>query len=199
MTGGEKCGGKTQRGTPCQRPAGWGTSHAGAGSCKLHTGSTPNGELHGQVELARREMLVMGCPVSMDPHEAIVECIAIVAGEVRYASARIAELEEQEAAGAVETAAEISGEHGHSEVRWGPPALNIWIVTRHQALDRLVGYSAAAIKAGVEQRRVEIAEAQGQLLADAVRGILADLGVADRADAPAVVRRHLSLVRSVAA
>lgn len=37
----EICGAKTRSGTPCQKPAGWGTNHAGIGKCKLHGGATP--------------------------------------------------------------------------------------------------------------------------------------------------------------
>ena len=36
----KKCGAKTRAGTPCQQPAGWGTSHAGTGRCKLHGGAS---------------------------------------------------------------------------------------------------------------------------------------------------------------
>ena len=32
------CGAKTRTGTPCRRPAGWGTDHVGEGRCKLHGG-----------------------------------------------------------------------------------------------------------------------------------------------------------------
>ena len=35
------CGAKTRAGTPCQRPAGWGTNHVGEWCCKLHGGCTP--------------------------------------------------------------------------------------------------------------------------------------------------------------
>ena len=35
------CGAKTRRsGTPCRRPAGWGTDHPGRGRCKLHGGAS---------------------------------------------------------------------------------------------------------------------------------------------------------------
>lgn len=50
---GELCEAKTRGGTECARPAGWGTSHPGFGNCKLHSGSTPNGEKHA-LELRRR-------------------------------------------------------------------------------------------------------------------------------------------------
>ena len=34
------CGARTRAGTPCQRPAGWGTKHPGSGKCKLHGGAS---------------------------------------------------------------------------------------------------------------------------------------------------------------
>lgn len=37
----ETCGAKTRAGTPCKKPAGWGTNHKGTGKCKLHGGATP--------------------------------------------------------------------------------------------------------------------------------------------------------------
>ncbi len=40
------CGAKTRAGTPCRRPAGWGTDHVGEGRCKLHGGRSLRGFLH---------------------------------------------------------------------------------------------------------------------------------------------------------
>lgn len=188
------CGAKKRKGGKCGRPAGWGTKHPGVGTCKLHGGNAPAAQLKGMVELARREQAVMGMPLSIEPHEAILECIRITAGEVAYASARIAELEASEAVGPVETWMERSGEHAIEETRQGPPALHIWIQVRQQAMDRLVQYSFAALKAGIEERRVRVAEQQGMLLAQAVQGILRELGVIDRPEVGAVVRKHLTLV-----
>lgn len=37
------CNARTRGGTPCRRPAGWGTDHAGTGRCKLHAGCSPGG------------------------------------------------------------------------------------------------------------------------------------------------------------
>lgn len=198
-----KCGAKTKAGRPCKKPAGHGTQHVGTGRCKLHGGASPQAELGGQVVLARREAAVMGVPLDIEPHNAILECIRIAAGEVQYASERIAELDEGDAVGRVVTTLrrpmkeEKGGEdpsYEVEEIKLEAPALHIWITTRRQAMDRLVQYSATALKAGVEQRRVELAEQQGQLLAQVIRGILEELGVSKRPEVPSVVRRHLSLV-----
>jgi hypothetical protein len=184
----------------CKRPAGWGTNHLGVGRCKFHGGASPNAEVAGVVQLAHREAVVMGAPIeNLRPEEALLECIRIAGGEVRYASERIAELDPEEAVGAVVTTRPLKGEGGSESlemraVEEGPPALHIWIEVRHKAMDRLVSYSKVAIAAGLEERRVRVAEAQGHLLAEAIRGILRELGVADRPDAPKIVRKHLELM-----
>ena len=188
------CGGEKRKGGKCGRPAGWGTDHVGVGTCKLHAGNAPAAALKGMIELARREQAVMGVPLSIEPQDAILECIRIAAGEVAYASERIAELEADEAVGPVITRMDRSGENDVEERREGPPALHVWIVVRQHAMDRLVNYSFAALKAGIEERRVRIAERQGMLLAQAIQGILRELGVHDKPEVAGVVRKHLQLV-----
>lgn len=197
----DRCGAGRRSGGECKQVAGWGTGHLGTGRCKLHGGASPNAEVAGAVALARREMAVMGRPLDMEPHEALLECIRIAAGEVQYASERIAELDASQAVGPVVTTRPRKGEYGmeqHGDVveEHGQPAVHIWVEVRHRAMDRLVNYSKIALSAGVAERQVRIAEQQGQLLAQAIRGILADLGVADRPEVPAIVRKHLTLVSS---
>jgi len=48
------CGQKKRDGSglPCRRPAGWGTTHVGFGSCKLHGGSAPGPTKHALKEEA---------------------------------------------------------------------------------------------------------------------------------------------------
>lgn len=97
----EYCERKTKRGTRCQQRAGHGTGHPGVGACSKHGGSTPNGEVAGQVFLARRDAMAMGVPLDIPPTRGILECIRIAAGEVRYASERIALLQESDLVGPV--------------------------------------------------------------------------------------------------
>ena len=179
-TDGRLCGAKTRSDKPCGRPAGWGTDHAGFGLCKLHGGSTANGRKQGARQAAEHEARVMGFPRDIDPHSAMLECIRLAAGELDYANEQVALLKK----------AMVSTMFG--------PQLHTWITVRQHAMDRLMGYSKIALAAGVEERRVQLAEQQGALLAQVIRGVLADLGVADHPEAPAVVRRHLTLVASTA-
>lgn len=202
------CRATNRQGNPCSQDAGYGTSHPGEGRCKFHGGASPQAELAGVITLARREAATMGRPLDIDPHEAILECIRISAGEVAYASEQIACLEHEHAVGGVTTVKTrpLKGEYGEetadvmvTETTRDMGALNVWIAVRHKAMDRLVEYSKVALHAGVEERHVRLAEQQGQLMASAIRNILAALGVADHPDAGRVVRRELEVIAGGAA
>lgn len=141
----------------------------------------------------------MGRPLDVEPHVALMQCIAIAAGEVQYASEQIAKLEPDEVVGPTITTRPLKEEKGAESLtervyEEGPPAVHIWIEVRHKAMDRLVSYSKIAIAAGIAERQVRIAEQQGQMLAAAIRGVLEDLGVADRPEVPSIVRRRLALI-----
>lgn len=167
----ERCNAKTRSGGECQRPAGWGTLHVGAGNCKLHGGSTRNGELSGALTLAQREAKALGREVPIHPHDAIVWCIEIAAGELMYANEKVAHLPVDDWLG------------------------NPWVAFRNQANDRLIGYAAVAAKVGIEERRIRLAEQHGERIAKVIRAVLLDRGVdPDAPETRESVRRHLTLV-----
>jgi hypothetical protein len=56
-TSDDLCGGECSDGTPCERPAGWGTDHAGEGRCKLHGGNAGRPVKHGRYSVKAREGL----------------------------------------------------------------------------------------------------------------------------------------------
>jgi hypothetical protein len=75
---------------------------------------------------------------------------------------------------------------------------NIWLKLYQAERAHLVSVCAQAIKAGIEERRIRLAESQGELVAHAIRAILADLGLSAEQQAlvPEVVPRHLRLIAS---
>lgn len=183
-----ECGAQTK--TPnkrCGRPAGWGTGHPGVGKCKLHGGASPQAEVSGALQLARHEAVVMGVPIDdRDPWTWLKRCIAIAGGELEYASAMVAQLTPDEVVGPVVTShtrpakRDRGADHQTktvTEVRHGPPELHVWIKVRAGALDRCAQLSVMAIRAGLAEREVRLAEEAGQALADLLRGVLGDLGV----------------------
>lgn len=176
------CGARKRQGVGhCGRPAGWGTGHPGTGHCKLHGGSTKNQTVaaeRGRVEREARQLLAElgeAVPVT-DPAGELQR----VAGEVvamKDAAARIVQ--------------------GLSSMRYvgatGAEQLRAEVAVYERALDRAAKVLADMVKLGLEARQVRLVEAQGALVAQAIRAILVDLNLTpeQQARVPEVVPRHL--------
>lgn len=79
------CGAMGRKGSPCRRPAGWGTDHPGYGTCKLHLGSSAR---HGKAA-AREEALQfargqLGQELDADPLEGVLMAVRLSNGLVDY-------------------------------------------------------------------------------------------------------------------
>jgi hypothetical protein len=173
------CGAKTRSDGKCKKQKGWGTDHLGTGRCKLHGGNTESGEKAAAKEAA----VIMGTELQVEPHDALLMCVRISAGEVGYCSREIAKLEK----------ASVMTPFGEM--------LSIWITTRQKALQSLAKFSKMALDAGVAERQVQVAERYGEMLATLVSGILGDLKLTkdQQKEAPAVVARHFQLLEGGAA
>lgn len=183
----ETCGARTRRGTACRRPAGHGTEHPGFGNCKLHFGATPNGGVHA----ARLEAAALGEEHDMAPHDALLWCVRIAAGEVRYFTQKVEQLE---AAKVVVDDMRIRRHEGDASSfveRTSHADLNIWIRARQDAVDRLARYAKVAVDAGVQERAVRIAEQFVGDVAAAIDVILTAFGLREDPRAPEVVRTAL--------
>ena len=145
-----KCNGKGRTGRLCARPAGWGTSHAGIGRCKLHGGSTPTHVQAAQREIVKREAEQLGLSIEQDPATAIINLVWRCVGDLTFYSSKVAEEELLQ----VEV-----GPNGSKKLSAHP-----WTVLYHQAEDRLAQVSQAALRAGVEERKVRLAERDAQTI-----------------------------------
>jgi hypothetical protein len=175
---GVKCGArKSQTHGVCQLPAGWGTNHYGIGCCKLHGGNTIN---HVKSAVKDEYRKLLGRPLEINPLDGLLWCIKIAAGEVKWLSERMAELDESEF---VEDT--IAGKQFHLYAR-----------ERRNRMQDLARYSAQAVNLGIAERSVKLAETYGEMLAALIQGILGDLDLTleQRARVPQVVRRHLIML-----
>jgi hypothetical protein len=170
------CGAKKRSGGVCMLGAGWGTDHYGHGKCKLHGGSTPTHVLNAAGDEYRK---LFGTPMEINPLDALLWCIKVRAGEVKWLSDRMAELKPEEF---IENT--MLGKQFHLYAR-----------ERQKAMADLVKFSQIAISLGIADRAVKLAETYGQLLAAYTQGLLDDLwphlSEEGRSRAPQFVRNRL--------
>jgi hypothetical protein len=179
------CGAKTPGGRypTCHNVAGKGTDHKGVGRCSRHLGNTESHVKAAEVELveaeAVRQLRAEGYAPAINPVEELLKLGAEVTALKDVLRSRVADLADPEWV----TRNKLNVE----DVRA--------IVSAYErALDRCERTLTNMLKLELEARRVKLSETQGALLEQAIRGILTDLGVADRREVPAVVRRHLTLI-----
>jgi hypothetical protein len=124
----------------------------------------------------------MGAPLEVNAVEAIIWCIKITAGEVKWLSDRMAELEEEDW-------------FEHSSIG---EQLSIYARERIRATERLHKFSRDAIALGIAERAVRLAETYGESIAMLLRNVLQDLKLnkTQQAQAPSIIRKHLLLMES---
>lgn len=151
----------------CMKTAGWGTKHAGVGRCKWHGGASESHDNKVNELLAKAACEQYGVPVEIDPQEALLEELFRTQGHVVWLRERVGELETERMHGAVGGAAGGIPERKP----------HIWIVMYKDERVHLTRVAKACVDAGIEERRVRIAEEQGQMLAKVVQGILIGLNI----------------------
>lgn len=144
---------------------------------------------------------VMGVAIDIHPMDALLLTVRISAGEVAYATRKIAELRQEDEVVRPETETDrnVVGDQG---VTWertrNPEDLNLWVKVRQNAMDRLAKFSKMALDAGAEERRVRVAEQAGEGLAAMLRSVLDGLQLtpAQEKIAPELVRTALETLES---
>ncbi|MDX3245841.1 hypothetical protein [Streptomyces sp. ME18-1-4] len=156
-------------------------------------------------EKVRRLVETYGRKIDTTAGEALLEEVQWTAGHVAWLRERVQEIESEAAVAGVDgehplvwgvTKRKLGGEDRGTTEEAVP---NVWLKLYQQERDHLVKVCSAAIKAGIEERRIQLAEQQGALVAQAIRAILGDLQLTaeQQARVPEVVPRHLRALASV--
>lgn len=163
------CGGKLRQGRvgTCTRPAGWGTPHAGIGRCKLHGGSTQTHLVAAGRARASKAVATYGLSREVDPHTALLEEVHRTAGHVAWLGEVVRRIQQGDLAWGV-TRTKLGGEDEGTTYEARP---NIWLELYVRERKHLVVVCRDAVSAGIEERRVRLAESQGALLAGVVERI----------------------------
>ena len=171
--------------------------------CRSHGGAAPNVKAAAARRVAEaraaEEMRLLAAPVDISPGDALIELVQWTAGEVRYWRAEVSLLAEADPDALTwgRTRHEDGiGPEGPIDKTTTEAVPHVAYRMLTDAQDRLARYAAAALRAGVEERRVRLAEDQGALVAQVIRAILDDLHLtADQASrVPEVVPHHLRLL-----
>jgi hypothetical protein len=181
----------------CGRPA-----SPGQTVCRFHGGAAKHATKAGQRRLAEQEVARLvetyGLPVEISPQDAILAEVHRTAGHVAWLEQQVHALTEGELVWGITKVKQGGDDYGTTEEAVPHAMLRLY----NEERDRLVRVCAAALRAGVEERRVKLAEQQGALVAGVIRSILADLKLspAQSALVSEVVPRHLrELAASTAA
>jgi hypothetical protein len=164
------------------------------------------------VELAREACSALGISIQTSPLEAMLSDLAECYGNVAFYRRLVQELPTHPTSAKRE---EVVGGEDDGEVKWSEGTAGVYAPTYHMSgvptgeakphvlvglyneeRDRLRAVYTTALKLGIEDRQVKLAEQQGRLMADAVRGILTELGAINHPEAPQVVRKYMQIAAS---
>jgi hypothetical protein len=180
-----------RKGEPCK-----GSPMRGQEVCSAHGGRAPQAKTAGERRLARERILelavTLGEPVDdVDPGDLVAEQIAHRAGHVRWLRKRVQAIDPDALVWGVTR--KKRGGHDYGVTKEARP--NIWLELYFEASAALERLCLDAIRAGLEERRVRLAERQAEVLEQLLDGILRDLGQdPDDPHVAGTVARHLHAV-----
>jgi hypothetical protein len=174
--------------------------------CHFHGGRAPQNKAAAKrrlaAEEAKRAVVTYGLPRDIDPADALLEEVCRTAGHVAWLEQQVRALSPEELVwGRAEEVEKGASEFPGTDMT-AKAAPNVWVVLYREERRHLVDVCATAIKAGIEERRVKLAERQGAMLADVIRRLLEDpeLGLDRRQQevGRAVASRHLRVLGGTA-
>lgn len=204
---GVKCGVVYKGRPPCGQVAGMGTSHLGSGPCKFHGGNMTTIAKGHEARLAdfraNRALAQFGVPlVDADPEQTLLDLVAEAAGNVAFLGNQVRELAEKPSDETPDPSALIGvtpgmrwrqagGGYSKGQHLFGPQIdvdkdggehivgeLERGMVKLYgQWADRLAKYAKAALDAGIERRRVEMAERHGEQIVVVINNVLIQMGI----------------------
>jgi DNA-binding TFAR19-related protein (PDSD5 family) len=163
-----RCTGHSSRtGQPCKAFA----VH-GATVCISHGAAAP------QVR-AKAMVRTYGLPRDITPAAALLEEVRYAAGHVAWLRGKVAELDPGSLTwGISEIAHKQATEFGGTDTT-ERAALNVWLEAYHRERRYLLDVSRAALAAGVEERLVQLAEAQGLAMVTILARVFERVGLTD--------------------
>lgn len=121
---------------------------------------------------AEREIARLGKQREIHPAEALLESVYLAAGEVDFWRDKLDTIDEDDLTWGRTSQRVGHGPEGPIDVDTFEAKPHVYKVMFDQAQEKLVKYSAAALKAGVDERRIQLAEKQGAMVGEVIKRIL---------------------------
>lgn len=148
---------------------------------------------------AAREVKEWGGRLDISAPEALMELVSTKAAEVAYWNLRVAQLDESERAGMLEAKRDHGeGPQGPVDMTTHQAGPHIYLTMLHKAQDQLAAYSAAAVRAGVDEALVKIAAVQASAVIDLARAAIEQARLQPDLSADDVLLQVLPEVEAVA-
>lgn len=177
------------------------TPPAGAKRCRFHGGASPQAKAAAERRVAEQEaretmtkaVLTLGLPIDVDPGKALLDEIHMTAGHVQWLREKVQELEPEALVWGRTQHDDGVGPQGVVDVTTEKAAPSVWYELYMKEREHLAKVCALALRAGIEERKVKLAESQGLLVADVIRRILGALGLTPEQQqlVPEIVPREL--------
>jgi len=175
----------------------------GARACSKHGGATKRSKAAAlrarNEEDARNAAHRHAVDRRLDPADALLEEIARTAGLVDWLRTRVEDLDpEAIITGRLSTKVTSDPDGGTTQTTTDGPGIHLWWRLYGQERDRLRAIAVDAIRAGIAERQVRLAESQGELVGRLLRQVLDDLDLTreQRSRAHETIRNGLHLIRT---
>ena len=162
-----------QSGQRCRKPA-----TPGLDVCSMHGGSTKKAKAKSQraVQSAKATAIAqrIGLKIDVQPQQALLDEVQRSAGMVAFYEEQVnavAGIDPDRLSRGVTRVEEIQSKFSTTTTTT-EASVHVWLQLYNEERDRLVRVASAAIRAGIEERRVELAEQQGQMFVSVIRSIL---------------------------
>ena len=165
-----RCKAHNRKGKQCGRPA-----VPGALVCEYHGGAAPQVQAAAQRRLtlheAEQAARQLGLLIDISPEQVLLDEVQRCAGMVAFYQRQVEQIANVSAQDLVwgQTKQKIGGDDRGETYEAAP---NVWLQLFNAERDRLTRVCAAALRAGIEERRVKLAEGQGVLIASVLKRIL---------------------------
>ena len=157
----------------CTLRAGQHTTHLGYGPCKHHGGALQSVKKAADMVNARRAVQVLGLPRDISPQTALLERVHALAGIVDWIEQILRGKEQESLVWGVSERTDDGEKTTVKEIA-GP---TVWLRLHQEYQRDLVKTCEVAIKCGLAERQVQLAESEGRLIARVIESVLRRLDI----------------------